>query len=166
MFLSTMNSKSKIKTTAMVRNNEVVVWLMAILVVVMSSCSKEEMTYKKIEGTWTVEHDPSCRWTFDEYVEESSYAPYLHINNLSTDDTTYKSILLRYRIDGNTLTILPFSYSVLGNNSSNLSIEHISNNRLRLSGTIIFVERYILDGVEMLDVIDEIGINYEFQKSN
>lgn len=166
MFLSTMNSKSQIKTEAMVRKIGAVVCLIALVSLVLSSCSKEEMTYKKIAGTWTVGHDPSCRWTFDEYVEESSYAPYLHINNLSTDDTTYKSILLRYRINGNTLTIEPSSHGVLGNNSSHLSIEHISNNRLRLSGTIIFAERYILDGVEMLDVIDEIDINYEFQKSN
>lgn len=150
----------------MVKKIGAVVCLIALVSLVLSSCSKEEMTYKKIEGTWTVGHDPSCRWTFDEYVEGSLYSPCLQINNLRTEDTVYKSISLRYTINGNTLTVEPSGYSVLGNNTSYLSIDHISNNRLRLSGTIIFANRYVLDNVQMLDVIDEIDINYEFQKTN
>lgn len=127
------------------------------LAVILPSCSKEEMTYQKIKGTWYLTNDPACRWTFDKHDR-------LHINKLGP----YHNLDCRYTIENNTLCLhlIKATENGMRITGSNLSIDYIHKNNMRISGTIRLQEYEYHDDLYSLGNDEEVEINYEFQKSN
>lgn len=119
--------------------------IMVLLSVTIVSCDKQ-ITHDEIEGTWVLTTDPSCRWTFVNPYGQGGDHAFLIINKLDT----FRDIKGYYEIDANAIKIFSyynsFHYSYIVYDDMQLKLEvtyltvdHISKNKLCLSGTIRLV---------------------------
>lgn len=139
-----------------IKKNGLAVFLITVLVIVLSACTKEEIIHKKIAGTWCLINDPTCRWTFNSGS--------LYINSLSINDTIFKNIDFAYEVDNNTLILSNGRVDGYGNEATSyLSIDYISKNRLCVSGTLRIALPILHGGYTYKD---DVSVNYEFQKPN
>lgn len=125
------------------------------------SCSdKTEKTNKQIVGTWTLENNPSCKWTFCYFDSENVPFYNRYLCNIVVDTIRASS---RWAIDGNTLFL-----SADGTSPSVdavLSIDEITNKHLRISGTLHF-HYYDYSHSPAVEHNDYIDIAYAFRKTN
>lgn len=124
----------------------IAVCMMAVLVVTFSSCSEntDEKTYQLISGTWTLETNPLCKWTF-AVTNNGWYYCDIVVDTLRASGSSV--------IVDNTLVL------TLSGAQGTLSIDKISKKKLILSGTINF---YHYDsGIRYDNYVD---IDYVFKK--
>lgn len=147
-----MSLENQINNTIMkrIKSIGIVICMMATLAVTLLSCSEntDEITYQLISGTWTLESNPLCKWSF--HVVRDLDVAYPGNCNITIDTIRTSG---SWRIDNNTLTL-----NLFGGNAV-LGIDKISQKKLILSGTINF---YHYDGGIRYD--SYVDIDYVFKK--